>query len=142
EDGVRSVIFSPGQLQDVIRETPGRGAKPISFSGPSPRTIGNPLPTPWTIESVDPWDRWTRTIRLDTVKGRFDIPQRLTFLSPERARVDALKVDLVSYYKTRELGSQTVRLLLAQYFKDVAQSPEPEADRRLLTAKFLIQAGY
>jgi pimeloyl-ACP methyl ester carboxylesterase len=140
DDGVRNIIFSPGQLQDVIRDDQTRSVKPIAFTGPTPRVIGDLLPAPWTIDTVEPWDKWARTIRLATAaRGPVNIQQRLTLLTPQRARVDAYKVDWISYYKTPELGVQTVRDLLGQYF---AKTKENEPDKRLLTTKFLIQAGY
>jgi pimeloyl-ACP methyl ester carboxylesterase len=139
DDGVRSIIFSPSQLQDVMRDDQRLAVKPISLVGPTPRSIGLPLPTPWTIEAFDPWTKWARTIRLDTAKGKLDISQRVTLLTPQRVRVDAVGIDWIAYYKTRELGTDTLRTLLHQYY---AKSKESEPDKRLSTIRFLIQGGY
>jgi pimeloyl-ACP methyl ester carboxylesterase len=140
EDGVRTIIFSPSQVQDVLRDDHSRSVKPIVLTGPTPQLVGANLPSPWTIEAVDPWQKWARTIRLLTApKGLVDVPQRVTLLTPERVRVDAVRVNWIAYYKTRELGIETLRTLLDQYY---AKTKETEPDKRLLISKFLIQAGY
>jgi pimeloyl-ACP methyl ester carboxylesterase len=140
EDGVRSIIFSPGQVQDVMREDPGWSVKPIRLVGATPPTIGEALPDPWTIEAADPWQKWARKVRLLTkTKGLVNVPQRVTLLTPQRVRVDALGVNWIAYYNTRELGVETLQTLLDQYF---AKTKDSERDKRLLTGKFLLQAGY
>jgi pimeloyl-ACP methyl ester carboxylesterase len=138
-DGVRNTFFSPGQVQEIMSDDPGRPTKPLAYSAPAPRMIGVPLPTPWTIERLDPWERWKRKVILDSSRGRLDIEQRLTLLTPQRARVDGYHVDWVAYYLTRELGVDTLHTLLRQYL-DKTKDSEP--DKRLQTSKFLIQAGY
>jgi len=139
DDGVRNVFISPGHIQDVIRDDHNRSFKPISLIGSTPRTVGMPLPSPWTIETAELWEKWTRHVVLDTVKGRFKIEQRVTLLTPQRVRVDAYRVDWIAYHLTRELGFATVRTLLSQY---VAKAKESAQDKRLLICKFLLQAGY
>ena len=139
DDGVRSIIFPPLQLQEVLRDDASRSVKPITLLGWQPRSIGTALPSPWTVEKADPWNKWSRTIRLDTAKGRIDIPQHVTVLTPQKVRMDARGMDWVAYYKTRELGPEMVRTLLDQYF---AGTSENEKDKRLGTIRFLIQSSY
>ena len=138
-DGVRTTFFSPGRLQQPILDDPGGVSKPLSFVGPAPRVVGVPLPTPWTVEKVEPWEKWKRKILLNAGRVRMPIEQRLTLLTPQRARVDGYHVDWVAYYLTRELGVDIIRTLLDQYF---AKTKESEPDKRLQVSKFLIQAGY
>jgi pimeloyl-ACP methyl ester carboxylesterase len=138
-DGARVTYFSPGRLQPPILDEPAGASKPLAFIGPAPRLTGVPLPVPWTVEKVDPWQKWTRKILLNAGKVRLDIEQRLTLLTPQRVRVDGYRVDWVSYYLTRELDVDTIRTLLDQYF---AKTKESEPDKRLQISKFLLQAGY
>jgi pimeloyl-ACP methyl ester carboxylesterase len=136
DDGVRNVFFTPGQLQDVMQED-GR-ATPLRLVRTPPSPSRTQVPSPWTVESVEPWERWTRHIRLDTARGKADVEQRATLLTPERLRVDGYGVDWIAYYSTRELGVDTIRTLLYQH---LAKGKETDAGKRLFVSKFLLQCG-
>jgi pimeloyl-ACP methyl ester carboxylesterase len=76
---------------------------------------------------------------VESQRGRFGVSQRITLLTPQQVRVDALKMDWVARYRTRELGVDTVRTLLEGYH---AKHKEKEDQAHVKTANFLLQAGW
>lgn len=107
------------------------------------------------LEAGDWNDQWERTYRFRSPVREVRLTQHLSKLTPHYARVDANSFDPVtktnnpyrwdSFYRTRELGPDTVRLLLSMHdtLKDKAgQTADERADRRLQVFNFLVSAGW
>lgn len=147
EDGARSIIFSPQQVHDVIKEDAQKKAELVKYAYGTVGSAGNALPGKWEIEEFPPFNsKWERILHMTVAGNKVDVRQRLTFLSPEYLRVDAVRFDWIAYYKTRELDPQTIRTLIQNHHiltkKADPKKNEKESDRRLQIYRFLLQAGW
>jgi len=126
DDGARRVIFSPKMIAKDDRAVDNRDldANPdLVVLMRQPRRM-----YPGKLESIGPigkigdfdenWDRtYTFTAFFDGAKGgkggeTENARQKMVILTPSYARVDAFKWVWTQHYMTRELGPETVRLLL------------------------------
>jgi pimeloyl-ACP methyl ester carboxylesterase len=141
EDQARKVIFTPEQVHDVLSDPPQAIAL-MEIRRFAPSLLGAPLPGGLQIESTGDWDsKWQRHLTVNTSKGPIELDQRLTMLTPKVACMDALKRNWRPFYKTGELGAETVRTLLHDYYR-TRREKVPDEERRLLVARFLLQAGW
>jgi hypothetical protein len=143
--GARRVFFSQMQVEDVDDKDPNQGRDFMALEtqvfrhnapavDPLDRILG---PTPWEPN----WERW---FRIDSEQfGRQRIRQRLAFLSPEFARVDALKFGWNAYYLINEFDPVTVRKLFLSYpgWKGKTNAPSP-FELRMRIYRFFAQAGW
>jgi hypothetical protein len=156
DDAVRSIIFSPAQLQKVDEDptfAPDKGS--LDMFVPGDFTFAKPLPPIRGVVEAGDWnDHWDRTYKYDTTSRQVILKQHLQRLCPHYARIDAVprivdgalkQYKLASYYLTRELGPDQLRTLLA-YHKDLKEtgdlSDEEKATRRVKIAQFLLQCGW
>ncbi|HEX5271041.1 MAG TPA: hypothetical protein VFW33_11155, partial [Gemmataceae bacterium] len=156
DDYCRRFFFSHAYVDhaDTREFSPGTyviSARDPAFLGPQS------LPPIRKILDVGKWsDSWDRGYQFEAPDGTtVRVPQHLTHLSPHYARVITLPTDPVthrnnfypwtSYYRTRELGPDTVRALLASH-KDPKAKPattdEERVNRRFQTFNFLVQCGW
>ncbi len=107
------------------------------------RKGGYPLFKQWSIAKIGEFDsRWERRVTLNTNVGIVrNIPQRLTFLSPEFIQVRDLKYLWAPFYKTKEFTPDQVKSLLESHF-DRQKKKIPDVDRRIKIARFLALAGW
>ena len=93
------------------------------------------------VEKVSPWNhKWERTLTVATHRGRMEMDQRITLMTPYVTRIATLRYDWVANYLTQEMGPDLIRSLLFKYYADKKELKEPE--KRLLVAKFLFQVGW
>jgi predicted esterase len=140
EDDVRSIVFCPSHVKDVSKKDVNKGLVPIAYRRPAMpgRTVA--IDPAWEIESVTDWDRYgERAITLKTPKRRVKIDQRLTILTPQYLRVDALRYNWNVYYKTTEFSPDTIRNLLSPH---LAKSKDSEAQKAMKVYEFFLQAGW
>ncbi|MCC6417931.1 MAG: hypothetical protein IT429_06730 [Gemmataceae bacterium] len=142
EDGARTVIFSPGQVHEVVRDDPNANLKPVRLTTHIADITGYGPPSRWTLDETTPFNRkWERLAYVTTDKGPRQIEQRLVVLTPHYLRVDARKDGWICYYLTRELTPDVVRDLVNKHIV-MTRKPDKEIDRRLLVYRFLLQAGW
>jgi predicted esterase len=126
DDGARRIIFSPRMIAKDERAIDNRdleaSADLVALTRPPRRMF------PGKLESIGPigkigtfdenWDRtFTFTAFFDGAKAgkageTENARQKMVILTPHYARVDAFKWVWAQFYATRELGPETVRLLL------------------------------
>ncbi len=145
DDGVRRIHFSPNQINPngIIDEEPNKNKNLMVLKKQGTSVIGDSILPGWEFESMSDWNaRWERTIRVYVHHnaGRLNIVQRLTYLTPETARVDTLRFNWIPYYFTKELGPEAARNLVLQFHKD--KKGMKDEDKRLEAFKFLYQAGW
>jgi pimeloyl-ACP methyl ester carboxylesterase len=145
DDGVRRVIFSSRQPDKINESEPGRpNADQVILRMPFDRLLDKGmgyLPTP---DEIGPWDgKWSRTLKFTMEKGPVPVKQRLIFLSPQAAQMEADRYHWSAYYYTRELGPEMVRSLLIRH-PSIEQKPgqAPDPAKRLKIFRFLLQAGF
>ena len=152
DDGVRMVYFSPGQLQDAIKvEDKEAKADWVKFEKTKPGGSGRyKLPLMWQISKVDDWDEhWQRklTLELPNLKNpslhtKTEVKQRITQLTPEILRIDAVDRDWTCCYKTGEVSPAALRDLIQKYYSIDAKMKGKDFEQHALVYKFLLQAGY
>jgi len=140
DDGVRKIIFSPGQLKEALQDKSKKAAPDQVFKLQSPNPAGD-LPLSWVIDSATDWDsRWERELTLKTPQGgKFKVRQRIIVLTPDYIGIDATAFKWPCYYNTRELDPQTLRGLLHKY---LSKKSEKDLDLRVKIHRFLLQAGF
>jgi pimeloyl-ACP methyl ester carboxylesterase len=140
DDDVRRILFSPGQVFDVLQDPPA-SASPIVLKLFAGAKRGDPLPAGAAIEEIGPWNnqRWERTLVFATQRGRIKIDQRLTLLTPDHVRMDAVNRDWTLYCRTRELSPEVLRGLLKGWY---SKHKDNEAQVAVKTARFFLQAGW
>src|SRR5205085_6547430 len=112
DDVVRRIHFSPSQVQEVIELKPEQLKEQMVLSKPS-GSSGDPLGVGYEFESISEWnDKWERVIRVRTPGGRFDMVQRVTYLTPYAMRGVTVGHDWAFSYLTKELNPQMVRKLV------------------------------
>jgi pimeloyl-ACP methyl ester carboxylesterase len=142
DDGVRRVIFSPGQVHEVLDDP--KGAKtPMQLRRTGTSLVGDSILPGWELEHVGNFDsKWERvvTVYISKTQKRINLLQRMTFLTPRLARVDTMKYDWLPYYFTSELEPKVVRPLLDSYYMD--QKNMKESEKRLNIIRFYYEAGW
>ncbi len=140
EDAVRNIIFSPRQVNDLVK-APERKDQ-VRFW----KTPGRPsmeLPSSWQIEEAFPWQasNWERKISLKTSIGKLDMKQYIYSFSPEYIKVATREYDWKSSYLPDELGPEKVRRLLYEYLA-TQKKYDKKFDRTMTVYRFLLQAGW
>jgi pimeloyl-ACP methyl ester carboxylesterase len=141
DDGARRIIFSPhpSQVQDVLAIDHEKDLVKLTKRGVLAK--GFSLLPGWEFEGYTDWSsRWERTAHVNTSRGRIEMDQRITLLTPYQVRVEALKFNWMPSYLTREFEPDLVHRLLTSYF--VEQKDMKEPDKREKIARFMIQAGW
>lgn len=144
DDGVRKVVFSLRQVQDVIEDDKEAGADFVVLTKPFAR-LANPAEVKWIedIQDLGPFDdNWNREIKIVPHTGKAEkVRQQLVYLSPYSAVVNSRAHAFGSCYMTRELGPEVVRSLLFTH-PDLRDKGKPDLNKRLRLARFLRQAGW
>jgi predicted esterase len=144
--GARRVFFSHTQVEDVDDKDTNQGREIMALEIPAVKRLAAPSVDP--IDRVfepGPWGpKWERNFRFYSEQfGNERVQQRLGLLTPEYARVDAVKLKWEAYYLTSEFGPATVRKLLLSYPGWKNQKPPPSPiELRLRIYRFLAQAGW
>lgn len=138
DDGVRRILFSPRQVQEVIDEKDR--VSPTMLTKLSRLSIGDSYLPDWRVESFGEFnDRWERNVRINSPRGPMDITQRITVMTPKNMRVDSLRIDWIPRYFTNELEPRKLHDLLKWYFQK-QEIKELEKQRKIFN--FLVQAGF
>src|SRR5262249_29494688 len=92
-------------------------------------------------DRVTPFDdKWDRTFTLETGKGKVQVPQHLSLLTPHFARVDARRYNWSPHYLTTEIDPIVVRTLLRDH-PDLKPNGKEDPKKRLRICQFLLRAG-
>src|SRR5262245_51009619 len=116
DDGPRRIFFSPAQVRYVFSKDPP-GEEQIACPDPRPFNV-NPKVLPDFLEVIQApeWDssKWSRRFQFRSPNGPVNVPQHISLLTPSWARVDSFgNYRWACAYLTRELGPDTVQMLLA-----------------------------
>lgn len=144
DDGVRRIYFSPAQVQGTAAgasAAPGGEERLQRLTGRTAHPGMSPLVQ---ILWVSPWkyDKWERTLRMNTAAGAVDVKQRLTLLTPHLARADATNRTWGSMFVTSEFGPEVLRHLLETHPDLKLRGDAGDATRRMRVFRFFTQAGY
>jgi predicted esterase len=146
DDFVRPTIFSPKHVQKIIDEEEAAGSDPMMLTLPFTRQVNGDLKSIEEIVEIKPFnDNWARDFRLihRATRGKPETAeQRLMVLTPYYARVEARQLRWSSYYLTRELGPDTVRILLYGHPKLREVGGRPNLEKRLKIVDFIKQVGW
>jgi len=152
DDGARRIVFSPKLIAPNLRAVNqvDIDANPdlVVLSHPFTRMLNVPFETIRPIGEITAFDdNWDRTFKfiahLDSKSP--GIPdtarQKMVVLTPHYAVVCAYKWRWNAYYSTRELGPETVRLLLHGHPDLREKDGRPSTEKRTKAFRFLKQAG-
>jgi enterochelin esterase-like enzyme len=145
--GARRIYFSHSQIQDVDNRDLNRDTEFIQLETHVSRMNHLPMyPLVQIVGATEFDNRWERDFKINAESvgpnPRLHIRQRVSVLTPQFARVEALKYNWTSYYQTRELGYQAVRNLLASHPDLALKKDAKDAERRFRVFRFLTQAGW
>jgi pimeloyl-ACP methyl ester carboxylesterase len=141
DDSVRRIVFSPSQVQEVLKDDPKGKTDLMELKRPGPTEAGIDFSASWKVEEIGEWDKkWNRRLIISMGGRKFPLIQHVTRLTPKTVRIDALKYNWIPHYFTPELGSEQVRLLLKKYYEDKKQLKKSE--QRLNIMRFLYQTGW
>lgn len=141
DDEARRIVFTPSQVQEVVSKKLWTDL--ITLTRYAPKFIGGEVLPTWQFQKFGNWNaKWERSATFLTFGGtrQLDMDQRITLFTPRHIRVDSLKYNWALGYMTRELGAESVRTMLYQYYSDKKDIQEPQ--KRLFIARFLNQAGW
>lgn len=146
DDMVRRILFSPGQLQEVIEiKEPPKEFMVLYRPGSTKR--GEPMLPGWRIESISPWnpDKWDRVLNVKTEFGRLDLVQRITHIYPYSIHGLTIGTNwdfayLTSEFATSELDRKTIYDFVKAFFEREAKLKDYE--KRFNVAKFLQLCGW
>jgi hypothetical protein len=143
DDEARRLIFSARQVDDVTDTDVNRESDPVRLERRFTRVDFWRLPPLVQFAGVTDWDeKWGRTFRARGPEGRVDIVQRLTLLTPQVARIEAIKYAWAGYFLTREFDPKTLRTLLGQHPELKATGSGDDAAKRYRIYRFFVQAGF
>jgi hypothetical protein len=140
DDGIRRINFSMGQVQTVldVKHDPTRDQ--LRFLRKGVGRKGNFFESGALFEEMADWDnKWERTIKVKTPKGRTQVRQRITGVSPTYIVGVTLNYDWDFAYNTREFDPRVTRKLILDYLAE--NTPLKEFEKRAIVAKFFAQAG-
>ena len=149
DDNPRRVYFSHTLVGDTQKRLLAEEIRLINKN--TPMILGaRSLLTVGGLEAVvqaGDWnEKWERSYRFRSPRGVVPVTQRMGFLTPHFARVDATsRFAWSACYLTRELGPEAVLGLLLNHpeLKDKAElKPAERAARRFKLCDFLAQAGW
>lgn len=140
ETGTNIIMFSPGQIHDIINEE-GQSTPSWMYMSKYGRQGGTSMPSEWWIDEVGKWnERWERNIRVGTPQQQFVMTLRITHLTPEYVRARSLTHLWSPFYKIKEFTPQEIRdLVIANFKKDEKVS---ETTGRIKAAQFLAHVGW
>jgi pimeloyl-ACP methyl ester carboxylesterase len=153
EDNARRVIFSPHLIARDERAVDNRDLEDnpdlVVLIRPFVRLYNGKLNSIGPISEITPFDdNWDRqckfTALFEGAKGGAESEnarQKLVILTPNYARVDAYKWRWSAFYPTKELGADTVRLLLHGHPDLREKDGRPDPAKRAKIFRFLKQAG-
>jgi hypothetical protein len=146
-DGARRVYFSHSHVASANSKNIYEGAELVKAEMRVSRINALPLPPLLDIRKISPFsDRWERTYEIAYYLGgkRYvtSIDQRMTALTPQFVKVDALKYNWTAFYQTSELGPEIVRTLLQQHPDFMAKGDKNDLAKRYRLYRFLMQAGW
>jgi pimeloyl-ACP methyl ester carboxylesterase len=145
DDGVRRIIFSFRQVQDVIDNEPGQaGADLVVLSRPFTPLYKAELRSIDELRELKALDdNWEREVHLLPQTGKAEtVRQRLTLLTPYAAVIQARTFNWGAYYLTRELGFDKVRSLVYSHPDNREKDGRVDLQKRLRVARFFKQAGW
>jgi len=146
DDGPRRIFFSPAQVRYVFSKDPP-GEEKIVCADSRGQLNPRVLPDFLEVLAAPEWDsKWNRRFQFRSPNGRVDVPQHIGLLTPFWARADSPgKYFWSCAYLTRELGPDTVQMLLASH-KDFQETKSmattQRVSQRLRKADFYSQAGW
>jgi pimeloyl-ACP methyl ester carboxylesterase len=142
DTGPRRVFFSHLRVQAALNQAQAQ-SEDLKIQNKVSRSAALHIYPLTHILSCTNWDeRWERTFRIQAPFGKLDIKQRLSILTPEYARVDAIKYAWNPFYLTQEFGADTVHKLLASAPDLKLKKDDKDASRRFKIYRFLAQAGF
>ncbi len=148
EDFYRRIYFSPSEIAKPIVLKQGELSIPDMFymvrNGFGTRTI-RILPGYYFDGAPSDWDKnWERVFKMvSNTGGRIPLLQRIVYLDPICAKVEAREYNWDSMYSTKEFSAAELRDMTRNYlntkkdYKDLANH-----QRRFFLAKFLVQCGH
>jgi pimeloyl-ACP methyl ester carboxylesterase len=141
DDGARRIILSRTHVKDAFPD-PGGDKDLVALERRFVRLDRFRMPS-GQYAGFGPWDdKWDRVVKLDSSRGRIEIAQHLSILTPYFARIDARRYNWSPHYLMRELDPETVLPLVRQH-PDVKSAKKGDAvARRFRVFHFEIQAGW
>lgn len=132
-DGARRITFSHQQAQAVEKKDVNTDS--VVFWKRVSRLNSYVMDPILQVFEVTPWDsRWERKFDFGTISNgkrwRYKIDQRLTVLTPQFAKIDALRYHWSAYYTTSELGVEEVRKLLEKHSEPGEFQPKGAAPKK------------
>jgi len=141
DDGVRRILFSPSQVQEVLKDDPKGKGDLMELKRPGPTEAGRDFSASWKVEEIGEWtNKWQRPVIVSTGGRKVQVIQSVTRLTPQQTRIDAWRYNWIPHYFTPELGLTEVRSLLDKYYADKKQLKE--SDKCLNIMRFLYQTGW
>ncbi len=139
DDGLRRTYLSWHQIQDgSLRETDGTGQERIRIRqnvATGSRRVGSVS----AILDVGPFDAWgRRTFSLLTPRGRVDVVQGITEITPLYTRVEGLAGSPAIQWDSRIATSSLPRETLSRLLRNQSASNDPDA--RLKAVRLLFAA--
>jgi hypothetical protein len=142
DDGVRRILFSPAQVQEVLKDDKGNKGDLIEIKRAAPKFFNSTLPPGWKTEKIHPWNKkGQRVVTISVGERKMELVQHLSLLTPQQLRIDTVRpsYNWVPHYFTQELDPAEVRSLVANYY---AEQKLQDSEKRLNVARFLYQAGW
>jgi hypothetical protein len=146
-DGARRIYFSHAHVAAANNKDLHEGIDIVKLQRPVSRIFPKETPPLLDLRDVTPWSaNWERQYDIGYfLNGKHwvtSVDQRLTFLSPYYARVDAKTFTWSGFYQTSELGPETVRKLLTDHPDLKVKGDKSDIPRLFRVARFLTQAGW
>lgn len=143
DDAVRRTVFSFLQVADVQEKKAGPDDDQVKLGRRFIRLDHFRLPPGSTFGSATPFDnKGERTLTLETPNGKVELAQRITAITPDWIRVDALRYAWSAYYRTKELEPTQVRSWLLEHPDLKPTGDSMDVAKRFKIYQFLVQAGW
>jgi pimeloyl-ACP methyl ester carboxylesterase len=147
DDNARRIHFDPNQVDPngIIPLTPAELQGRIILKRYDYYQRKDQIAPSWTFENVGPWnDKWERRLTINTHYNNrtFDVRQRILLMTPQVTQAVTVSYAWDLCFLTQELGPETTRSLVYNYYKSGKEKDLSEPERLLQVAVFLQKAGW
>ncbi len=142
DDGVRRVIFSSRQVEDVEPGDSQGETDVVQLTRQVIPLAAFNVPSPLLVESIAPWNaKWERTVKIRGPNTAAAVEQRISVLNPYYLRADSLRYRWPVLYLTREYDPATLRGLLVEHPDLKMKGDADDALKRFRIFRFFLQSG-